>query len=181
LSAEKIAATSTAVAESDGSLKLRTVEKRVCSITNARRIIIALIIVGEGTPLRAGVDDTITEDQSTGAADHVAGRELLNDIRRILSAILAHQRHVEIFGPFCRTLIECHIRSQHLGLVRLCAIDIVKFVKDWTLGLFAADFLALLRYGRSSSGISGRFFAKECSCKLYEEWGMRFGGIDWKR
>jgi hypothetical protein len=45
LSTKEVAAASAAVTEGDGGLKLRTIEKRICAITNTRRIIVALIII----------------------------------------------------------------------------------------------------------------------------------------
>lgn len=180
LSTEEVAAASTAITEGNGSLKLRTVEKRICAVTHTRWIVVALIIVREGTPFGAGINDTVSKNQTTRATDHITRRELLNEIGRILSAVLADQRHVQVLTPFlCSTLVGECIRGKHLGLIRLCAIDIVKFVKDRALALLASDLNTLLRYGRSSSEISSGFFAEEGSGDLAEEWGMRFGGIDW--
>jgi hypothetical protein len=78
-----------AFAESDAGLKLSTIEKGICAITNTRRVIIALVVVRKGTPLGSSIDDTITEDKTTGAADHVARCELLDKVWWKLLAVFA--------------------------------------------------------------------------------------------
>ena len=61
-----------ALTKADTGLELRTVQEWVDRVTDTGRIVIALIIVGEGSPLRAGVDNAIAEDEATRATDHVA-------------------------------------------------------------------------------------------------------------
>lgn len=78
-----------AFTKSDACLKLSAVEEGVGAVTNTRRIVIALIIVREGTPLRSSIDNAITEDQTTRAADHVARGKLLDEVGRVLLAVRA--------------------------------------------------------------------------------------------
>ncbi len=50
-----------AVAERDGCLQVRTIQKSIWGLPNTRRIIIALIVIRKGTPFRASVDDPLPE------------------------------------------------------------------------------------------------------------------------
>jgi hypothetical protein len=177
LSTEKVSTAGTTVAKSDGSLKLRTVEERICAITNTRRIIIALIVVGEGTPLRTSIDDTITQNQSAGATNHITRRELLDEVGWNLLAVLANKCHVQVLTPFCSALLNGRRWCNHLWRVRLWPVDIVEFVEYETLALLATKLLSLARDSSTSSEIFRRFLAEEVGSKLEKEWGMRFGGI----
>jgi hypothetical protein len=60
------------LAKADAGLELRTIQERVDGITDTRRIIISLVVVGEGSPLGARINNTITQDETTGTTDHVA-------------------------------------------------------------------------------------------------------------
>lgn len=156
---------------------MRSIEEGVCAITNTRRIIVALVVVGKGTPLRASIDDAITEDQSARTADHIARRELLDKIGRNLLAVLADHGHVQVLAPFASRGGFLG-RGHHLGFVRLGPVDVVEFVENQALAALATDLFSLARYDSASFEVFGRFPAEDCSRKLDKEWGMRFGGID---
>jgi pyruvate carboxylase len=68
--------------------------------------------------------------------------------------------------------------GNHLWLVRLWPVDVVKFVEDRTTGALLTDLLSLARYGGSSFEVLGRFLAEEGRAKLDEELGMQFDGVD---
>jgi hypothetical protein len=135
-----------------------------------------LVIVGEGTPLRPSIDNAITKDEAARATDHITRRELLDKVGWELLAILAHEGHVQIFLPFCAFVGGIGL-GDHLWLVRLWPVDVVKFVEDRTAGALLTDLLSLARYGGSSFEVLGRFLAKEGRAKLDEELGMQFDGI----
>ena len=54
-----------ALTETNAGLALRTVQEGVDRVTDTGRVVIALIVVGEGSPLRAGVDNAIAQDEAT--------------------------------------------------------------------------------------------------------------------
>lgn len=177
LGSHEVTTARVAILEGDGGGELRSVEEGVCAIPNTRRIIIALVIVRKGTPLRSSVDDTITKDQSARTANHIARRKLFDEIRWNLLAVLADHGHVQVLAPFSSGggLLR---RGHHLGFVRLGPVDVVKFVKDQALAALATDLLSLARYDSTSLEVFGGFSAEDCSRKLDKEWGMRFGGVD---
>ena len=50
-----------AVAERDSRLQVRSIQKRIWGFPNTRRIIVALIVVREGTPFRTSIDNPLPE------------------------------------------------------------------------------------------------------------------------
>jgi hypothetical protein len=146
LSTEEVSAAGIAIVVSDGGLKLRAVDERVSTVTNTRRVIIALVVVGEGTPLGTGIDNTISQDQSTGSTDHVTIRELLDKVWRNLLAVLADECHVQVLAPcFCSALLDAIIAwCDHLWGVRLWPINIIELVENETLALLATKLLSLV-------------------------------------
>lgn len=73
LGALEITTATGAVAEGNGSGELRAVEERVCAISHTGWIVAALVVIRKRAPLGAGVDNAISENESTVAADHVSG------------------------------------------------------------------------------------------------------------
>jgi hypothetical protein len=47
-------------------------EEWICTIPNTGRVVVALIIIGESTPLRSSVDDTITKYETARGTNHIA-------------------------------------------------------------------------------------------------------------
>ena len=89
----------TAVAKANLRLQLGASQQRIGGVTNTRGVVVALVIVGEGTPLGACVDAALREDAAAGATDGVSSAELLDEIGRHLATIRAHQSDVEVLRP----------------------------------------------------------------------------------
>lgn len=73
LGALEIATAAGAVTKSDRSRELGSVEKWVGAISDTRWVVAALVVICERAPLGACVDNAISKNESTIAADHVAG------------------------------------------------------------------------------------------------------------
>ncbi|KAG7133789.1 hypothetical protein HYQ46_009239 [Verticillium longisporum] len=85
-----------ALRKGNARLELGTVEQRVASVTHTRGVIVALVVIGERTPFRAGVNNALTHDEAARTTDHVAGRELLHQIGRLLAAVRTLYNDVEV-------------------------------------------------------------------------------------
>lgn len=72
LCALKIATAARRITEGNGSGELGSVKERVRAISDARGVIAALVVIRERAPLGACVDNAISKDEATVAADHVA-------------------------------------------------------------------------------------------------------------
>ena len=131
LGALEITAASRAVAEGNGSGKLGAVEERVCTISDTGWVVAALVIIRERAPLGACVDNAISENESTVAADHVAGRELLDEVWWEDLAVLADHLHVEVLDIRVLSPVGWGNRGRHLWLIRLLPnIDVSSLLKN---------------------------------------------------
>ena len=109
LSATKVTSSGRSTAtKGDARLKLGAVEQRIGTVSNARWIIVILIIVCEGPPFGPGVNNTITKDQTTRSTNSVAGSEVLNNVRRIFFAVFTDQVHGKVLSPW---LLRFDIRN----------------------------------------------------------------------
>ena len=154
LSSMQIAAsTISTVVKGDGGLQLRAIQERVCTISNTRGVIVSLIVVRKGSPLGASVNDSITEDQATRAADHITGRKFFLQVGRKLFAFGTDHRVVEVLLPCI------------LGTVghfdRECKSSLAE-----RLGRSLFD-----PFGFSGEAVSG-------SATADEEWRIQFGGVE---
>jgi hypothetical protein len=91
---------SDAVAECDTSVELSTVQEGVRAVTDTRRVVVALVIVGECTPFRADVDTTLRQNQTATRANHISTRVILVEVRRVLLALPTDHPHVQVLAPF---------------------------------------------------------------------------------
>jgi hypothetical protein len=89
----------TTITETDLGLQLRTAQQRVGGVTDTRWVVVALVVVGERTPLGACIDAALREDATAGAADGVSGAELFDEIWGHFAAVGAHQRNIQVFRP----------------------------------------------------------------------------------
>lgn len=60
------------LAKADAGLELRTIQERVDGVTDTRRVIVSLVVVGKGSPFGARINNTVTQNETTRAANHVA-------------------------------------------------------------------------------------------------------------
>lgn len=95
----QVAHTQAAVAKANLRLQLGAVEQRVGGVTDTRGVIVALVVIREGAPLGARVDDPVGEDTPTGAADGVARAELLDEVGGHFAAVGAHQGNIQVVVP----------------------------------------------------------------------------------
>lgn len=102
-----------AVAKRDARVQLSAIKKSVRAITDTRRIIIALVIVGESTPFGADIDVALGQHQAAACADHVTTGMIFVEIRRVLATIRADHPHVQVLAPFIVLLLG------HRGLYNL--------------------------------------------------------------
>lgn len=131
LGALEITAASGAVAEGNGSGELRAVEEWVRTISDTGWVVAALVVIRERAPLGACVDNAISENESTVAADHVAGRELLNEVWWKDLAVLADHLHVEVLDIRVLSPVGWGNRGRHLWLIRLLPdIDVSSLLKN---------------------------------------------------
>jgi hypothetical protein len=94
-----------AVTEGDTRVQLRTVEQGVRSITDTRRVVVALVVVGECTPFRADVDVTLCQYQSTRSADHVSTRVVLDEVWWVFATLVTDHPHIQVLAPFVILLL----------------------------------------------------------------------------
>ena len=104
LGAVEFLATQRAITKCNAGLELITIEQKIRSITNTARIIVALVVVGKGTPLGSLVDAALGENNATRLADEVASRRVLDEVRWILLALRAHHTDAQVLLPFLRSL-----------------------------------------------------------------------------
>src|SRR5205085_2346447 len=83
-------------------LELRAVEKGIDRITDTTRIVVVLVVVGEGAPLGSGIDDSVAQNEAARGADHVTRRKLLDKVRGKLATVGALVDLVEVLLPLLR-------------------------------------------------------------------------------
>lgn len=80
-------------------LELSAIQQWICAVPDTGRVVVVLVIICKCAPFRAGIDDAVAKDQSTGSADGIASRKIFDDVWRIFLALSAHQVQVQIFHP----------------------------------------------------------------------------------
>ena len=131
LRALEIATAARRIAKGNGSGELRTVEQRVRAVSDTRGVVAALVVIRERAPLGACVDNAIAKDETTVAADHVAGGELLDQVRWEDLAVLADHLHVEVLDVRVLSLAGGRKRGRHFGLEGVFLdVDVPGFPQD---------------------------------------------------
>lgn len=109
LSAVELLAARAAIAERNIGVQLSAVEQSIWTVTDTRWVIIALIIVGEGTPFGRGIDGSLLQDETAVGADQVTTRVVFEEVGRVLTTVAADKSHIQIFVPLLFLLPARHV------------------------------------------------------------------------
>lgn len=85
--------------EGDVGLELRAVEQGIDRVTDTAGVVVVLVVVGEGAPFGARVDDAVTENEAARGADHVARGEFFYQVRGKLATIGTLYDLIEVLLP----------------------------------------------------------------------------------
>ncbi len=103
--------------EGDGCLELIAVNHQVGSVTDTGWVVVSVVVTREGAPFGAGIDDAV-QHEAARAAHHVARRVLLDQVGRVLLAVLANEDAVEVLlelAALAALLERGETSSRHLG------------------------------------------------------------------
>lgn len=104
----------------DRSLQLVTVQQGVGSISNTRGVIRVLVVVREGTPFRAHVDSTVSEDQAATATGCLVGVEL--QVGRHFLAFTADDVRSQVLSEGNRGHLHLPCRGHGGHLFHFCVL-----------------------------------------------------------